>query len=354
MIWAPFVACFCIFQLVPEPVLCKKASVASLQYKQANTHPVTIQEKIEQIARSIPGDVGISALHFESGQRIAFNNQKSLPMASVCKLAVAVKCLELVDAGKLSLNEKFSLHANDLWQIDWVDRQQLRTKHVVNRSLDELLKKMISVSDNPATDIVLRLIGGVDAVNACLREHGIAGMTLNRSILKLVGDYCGITQLHDPYHCTYTHYEALKKRVKRSEQKKAEMQFYDDKRDTSTTDATNDLLAKLFAGKLLCPSSTQFLLSCMELSQMCTNRIGGLLPDGTKVMHKSGGMVGVTDYGLTNDIGIFQLPGGKGHIILSVFINKARASKEKRKKTIAQIAKALFDHFSKPVDSLNK
>ncbi len=314
--------------------------------KKIDTKPLTIQEKIEKIARSVSGQVGVSAFHIESGQHIVFHENTLMPMASVSKLAVALCCLQMVDEGKFSLDKKIALHAKDLWQIDRADERQLLKKKVVYRTIGELIALMMEVSDNPATDIILRLVGGVDKVNACLKKLGIHEMHLDRTILQLVCDYSGFTRPVDPYGCTNGQYRALQKKAHPADQERAEMKFYNDKRDTATPAAVTDLLHKLFLGTLLSRSSTQFLLDCMERSQMCCDRIGGQLPMGTQLMHKSGTMIGVTSYAIINDVGIITLPGNKGHIIISVFINKSNSPRGARGRAIAKIAQALYEHFA--------
>lgn len=323
----------------------KKRSRTGTHKKRVAPRPLTIQQKIEKIAHSISGEVGVSALHVESGQRIVFNENTKLPMASVCKLAIAICCLEMVDAGRLSLDKKIAIRAQDLWQIDREDERKLLKKKVIYRTVGELIALMMEVSDNPATDIILRLIGGVDTVNACLCQHGVDGMHLDRTILQFVCDYSGYARPTNPYGCTNGHYRKLQAQANKEFQEKAEMRFYADKRDRSTPAAATQLLQKLFSGKLLSAASTGFLLEHMGQSQ-CHNRLGGLLPEGTHVMHKTGTMVGVTDYAIINDVGIINLPGGKGHLIVSVFINKSNSPRCMRTRAIARIAQVLSEHFS--------
>ena len=52
---------------------------------------------------------------------------------------------------------------------------------------------MLLISDNSATDIVIRLAGGPEAVTAKLRELGIAGINVNRPTVNLIADAVGAT-----------------------------------------------------------------------------------------------------------------------------------------------------------------
>lgn len=305
--------------------------------------PLTIQEKIVKIAHSIPGDIALSALHVESGQRYSFNEQTLMPMASVAKLAVALCCLQQVDDGRLSLDQTIAIRVHDLYQIDRADERQLLKKKVIYRPLRELIEQMMEVSDNPSTDIILRHIGGIDAVNAYLEKIGAIDIHMDRTILQLMCDYSGYHRPRDPYGCTNGEYRTLQANANKDAQVQAEMKFYRDQRDRATPAAITGLLLRLYNGELLSKTSTSFLLHCMGRLDHRGNRLGGALPDGATLMHKTGTMIGVTEYGIINDVGIITLPGGNGHLIVSVFINRSNASRQARPHVIARVARALCD-----------
>lgn len=73
----------------------------------------------------------------------------------------------------------------------------------------------------------------------------------------------------------------------------------------------------------------------------------GLLPKDATVAHKTG-TSGTRD-GLTaatNDIGIVTLPDGR-HLAIAVFVSDSTADETTREETIAKIARAVWDNFSK-------
>jgi len=72
------------------------------------------------------------------------------------------------------------------------------------------------------------------------------------------------------------------------------------------------------------------------------------LPAGTAVAHKTGTSPTNAE-GLspaTNDAGIITLPNGK-HLIISVFVCNSTNDEATRESTIAKIAKAAYDFYSK-------
>ena len=65
-----------------------------------------------------------------------------------------------------------------------------------------------------------------------------------------------------------------------------------------------------------------------------------MLPDGTSLAHKTG-----TIGGTTNDVGIVTLPENAGHVAIAVFIKGSDKESAARERTIAQIARSVYDFF---------
>ena len=64
-----------------------------------------LEAEIGRAARLSEGTVGVSALRFESGQRVSLNSKERFPMASTYKVPIAVQVLALVDRQALSLGQ---------------------------------------------------------------------------------------------------------------------------------------------------------------------------------------------------------------------------------------------------------
>lgn len=107
------------------------------------------------------------------------------------------------------------------------------------------------------------------------------------------------------------------------------------------------LLEKFYREPVLSDSSKRYLLHLMITSGPGKKRLKGLLPAGTEVAHKTG--TSWTQNGLTaatNDAGIITLPNGK-HVAITVFVSDAKASEEDRERTIAEIARAVWNAYVK-------
>ena len=84
------------------------------------------------IARKTDGTVGIATLHLGTLHLIAMNGDERFPLASVCKVPIAMHILALVDEGRLSLNEDIEVLPRDVFsgvsQIapHWPNQKQFR------------------------------------------------------------------------------------------------------------------------------------------------------------------------------------------------------------------------------------
>ncbi|HBS47743.1 TPA: hypothetical protein DEO28_02090 [Candidatus Dependentiae bacterium] len=291
-----------------------------------------IQKKVQEICTSVPGEMGVAALHIESGRRVEFNSHEAFPMASSYKIPIALSCLSLVDSGRLSLNQ----------HVLFVGRSKKtpNVKKVYRVTLRKCIELMLARSNNTTSDRVLEMTGGPFAVNSWLSRHQIYGMRIDRPVLKMRKDFAGITNFTGGK--LYTRGRNGKKisLVNREKRINAIQKFYVDERDTTTPRVMVDLLAQAFEGKLVSERSTSFLFSCM--AKCCTGsmRMVHLLPKHVKVYHKTGTMDGII-----SDVGVITLPGGKGHLVLAVYSNKSMRLTDDRALAIARIARSLFDYF---------
>ena len=49
--------------------------------------------------------------------------------------------------------------------------------------------------------------------------------------------------------------------------------------------------------------------------------------------------------GVANDVGIITLPNNAGHVALAIFVKESTADTPAQEKTIAQVARAVYDYF---------
>jgi beta-lactamase class A len=127
-----------------------------------------------------------------------------------------------------------------------------------------------------------------------------------------------------------------------ADRQSARTAFYQDRRDTATPEGMARLLAKISRGEALGPERTAQLLDIMLRCETGAARLKGLLPPEVPVRHKTGSL----GIGVTNDVGIIDLPDSAGRLVLAVFVKEATRDVAAQERAIAQIARAAYDYFT--------
>lgn len=238
-----------------------------------------LESRLTYIAKDSPGNLGIAALDLRTGEMVAVNGDEPYPMASTMKVAVAANYLAQVEFGRRSLDERIG-----------------------GRTAAELMDAMITRSDNHATDLMIRNLGGPERIQEWLEQRNITGLRIDRNIAQLLA---------------------------------AKRDLWD-VRDSSTPKAMVELLRRLDNGTLLQPQSRQYLLGLMARCITGKNRMRGLLPPGTRVEHKTGTLANYS-----TDVGFITLPDGR-RLAVAFFARSA----PNRPQMIAAAARAVFDGFA--------
>ena len=269
-----------------------------------------LRNQIEQIAAAAKGHVGVAAVVLETGATVSLNPHDHFPMQSVYKLPIGMAVMKQVDAGKVRLDQKVRVTKDDF--IGRAAHSPIRDKYPNGTVLtvNELMGWMLLESDGTASDVLMKLIGGPETIQAFLTELGIKDMIVLDTEKAFAQDHS--------------------------------LQF----RNWATPEAAVVLLRALHERRGLSESSQMLLLKYMTESRPGAKRLKGLLPAGTIVAHKTG--TSGTENGITaatNDIGIITLPNGR-HLAIAVFVADSAADEATREGVIAKIAKAVWDKWS--------
>ena len=297
-----------------------------------------LQAEIERLAEIAGGPVGVGAVHLESGTEVYLNADEAFPMASTYKVPIATKVLDRVDRGELRLDSLITLSAGDLHPGSGT-LTSLFDEPGVTLSLRTLMELMLLISDNSATDLVLKTAGGGPAVTAHMRAMGLDGIRVDRPTVRLIADWIGIPDLPSDDVDPET-FGALAEAVGEAEREAAAAAFDVDPKDTATPRDMAELLARIHRHQILSAESSDLLLDIMTRSTTGAARIKGILPPDAEVAHKTG-----TIGGTTNDVGIVTLPDGAGHVVLAMFVKESDEDIPTRERAIAQISRAIYDYF---------
>lgn len=239
----------------------------------------SLEQQLGSLVASKSADVGIAALDLKSGESISVRGDVPFPMASTVKVGVAALYLAQVDNGRRSLE-------------DTINGVPVRS----------LMARMLIHSDNRATDIILNDLGGPTALHDWLKDNGISGLRVDRTIAQLLS---------------------------------ARRDLWD-RRDSATPEAMVDLLGRIYRAELIKPASRNYLLGLMSRCETGKNRMKALLP-GIPVEHKTG-----TLNGLADDVGFITMP--DGHRIAIAIFTRGGAN---RPRTIAEAARTIYDGFAR-------
>lgn len=298
-----------------------------------------LEREIERLSKVSGGVVGVTAIHLETGRRVSMNRSERFPMASTFKIPIAVQLLTRVDKGELKLDQMIELKQSDLHPGSGT-LTDLFNKGGLALSVRNLMELMLLISDNSATDVLLRTAGGAEAVTARMRALGIEGINVNRSTAQLIADWVGIPNLPPEDQWTPALFQLAFAAVKPDEQKAAAKKFDSDARDTSTPDGMAALLERIFRKDVLKLQTSDLLLDIMNRCRTGEARLRGLLPQGTEIAHKTG-TIGAS----TNDVGIITLPDNAGHVAIAVFVKSSEKDVTARERAIAEIARSVHDFF---------
>ncbi len=264
-------------------------------------------------------------------------------MASTYKVPISVQLLTLVDRGELRLDSLVALDP-----ADFVPSGSLLTTRFVDMhdpgahlSVKRYFELMVILSDNTATDVVLRLVGGTEAVTSRVRRLGIERMNVSRTVQELYAAWVGV-ELPPWRERNIQTLSRLYGSATPAQIQENSRAILASREDHATPRAMTRLLAKIWAEDAVSAESKRLLLATMRRTETGEGRLKGMLPEGTQVAHKTG----TIDVSVTNDIGFIYLPDDAGHVAIVVYTKEStRSDIAARERVIAQIARAVYDYF---------
>lgn len=108
---------------------------------------------------------------YENGQYVDINSETLYSAASIIKLPVLVRLFKSIEANQLTIYDEMLL--TDYYKAGGSGNLQY-AQTGRKYTIDSLAKTMIQDSDNSATNMIMAKIGGMDDINAGLRDWGIS------------------------------------------------------------------------------------------------------------------------------------------------------------------------------------
>ncbi|MDO8500496.1 MAG: serine hydrolase [Gemmatimonadaceae bacterium] len=260
-----------------------------------------------RVAASLGATVAVSYLDLETGESLAVNADAVFHAASTMKIPVMIEVLRRSQEGAFSLDQgillvnqfasladgsPFSLIASE-------DGDTALYRKVGGRvTVRELMRRMITLSSNLATNQLIALVGA-DRVTAAARQLGAMHIQVLRGV----------------------------------EDQKA---FDKGMNNTTTSADLAVLLSAIERGQALSPASSAEMREIL-LAQEFNSKIPAGLPPGTRVAHKTGEITAVS-----HDAAIIYPPGRKPYVL--VVLTRGLRESAASGSLIADISRIVWAH----------
>lgn len=254
----------------------------------------SVSNRLRELERQYGGRLGVALMNCATGAVASHRGDERFLFNSTGKFFIAAAVLAKVDGDEVTLDHRLVVRESDLGGWTPVTEKQLGEPGM---TVAELCQAAVSWSDNAAANILVRLVGGPEAVTAFLRT---------------VGDNVTRLDRYEPHLNEHDREE--------------------DERDTTTPLAMMSTLQRLLLGEALSPSSRHQLAAWMIEGKTGDARLRAGMPSSWLIGEKTG----TNGVGNASDIGI-AWPGGRGAVIAVAYTFGPDASKEQRDGVIAAI-----------------
>jgi beta-lactamase class A len=270
-----------------------------------------LEASIQRTTRSVNATWGIYVKSLETGEEVAVDADRQMETMSTIKIPLMVEVLEQVKAGRLKLTDKYTFVEVDS-QPGTGTIQRLDPGAVM--TVKDLVTLMIIVSDNTATEVLYRMVGGPEAVNARMDALGL-GKTRAMNVPSRWFPALRSAPTTEQFYREGKHPFGL-----------------------STPREMGRLLEMMERGTLVDQLSSDLMLRIMR-SQLYRTRIPRYVT-GYTIPHKTGDFLPYVG----DDVGMLEAPGKT--IILSVFTGNHFGSGELLENAIGLVAKDVADYFA--------
>lgn len=146
---------------------------------------VGVKNTIKAIAAEYPNVHGsVFAWDYETGRYVSYNSDETFPAASIIKLPVLLQLFRSMEFGQRTIDDKMTL--TDYYRAEGSGDLQFQ-KEGNQYSLDTLARKMIEISDNSSTNMLMSSIGGMSDVNRAVRAWGLKHTQVNNWLPDMKG-----------------------------------------------------------------------------------------------------------------------------------------------------------------------
>lgn len=297
------------------PYVAKPTTMPAPAKPVVNRAPAGLENLLEDQWRLFPGRTGVAIMRIDGGEWLTGKRQAELfPQQSVSKTWVALTILDLVDQGKVRLDQKVRITRDDLAVFHQPIRDRVISNGGIEMSVLALLEQSIMSSDNTANDLLLRTAGGPQAIKEFLTRKKLGAIRFGPGERLLQSGIAGMDWRQE-YSLGRNFYTA-RNAVPLAQRKAALDRYLADPVDGASPEAIVRALARLAKGELLSPASTRLILGIMSRTSSGPNRLKAGVPPTWRFLHKTGtGQILSPVSTGYNDIGIMTAPDGTRYAV---------------------------------------
>jgi beta-lactamase class A len=238
--------------------------------------------------------VGMFFLDVDTGKHIDIGGARVFPAASTIKLPILIALFQDVDAGRVKLNQTLVMRRKHVA----VGSGTLQYKPVGTKlSVLDTASRMIIISDNTATNMIIDRMGGISRLNSRFRSWGLRDTVMRNWLADLRGT-----------------------------------------NKTSSKDLAR-VLTLVSKRRLISDGSRQKVLGILRRTKTRTLLPSGIGP-GAKIAHKTG------DIGfLVGDAGLVEMPRGRRYVGV-VFVRRPYDSPQARK-FVKRVSRLVYNYLDK-------
>lgn len=280
--------------ILPMPLL------ALLPAASRKSRFASVAAALSATERTTGGRCGLALLDIASGARFSVRGDERFAMCSTFKLPLVAQLLHAAEQGKVQLDEALPIGAEDM--VSHAPFTQPRIGQTL--TLLELASAAMTSSDNPATNLILRRLGGPAGFTAWIRARGDTVTRLDRYEVMMSEGTPG------------------------------------DVRDTTSPNAMLDLVRPILTGNALSLESRRRLVDWMHASETGNDMLRSGLPNGWREGNKTGS----GNHGIRNTISIISAPTEKAlqaPVLVCIYMAGVGATLAERNAHYPPLARAL-------------
>jgi beta-lactamase class A len=259
---------------------------------------VSAQAQLVKLERTLAGRLGIFALNTANGKQLSYRADEYFPMCSTFKVILASAILKRSTQIDGLMYQRIKYQQSDLVTYSPITERYVKD----GMTVEALCAAALQYSDNTASNLLMRIISGPDAVTTFARSIGDSQFRLDRWETALNSSIPG------------------------------------DRRDTTTPNAMGLSLQRLAFGDALEPRLQLQLRIWLQGNTTGAARIRAGVPADWQVGDKTG----TGDYGTANDIAVLWPP-RRSPIVVAVYTTQAAKDAKACNDVIASAARIVVD-----------